>query len=295
MLFRIFSRWIVCIVLLTSCKSQKPIAAKSVVSKPVVSKSVVAAPVAVKKSKSKTTRPAVTKKKKSPQKEKTAAVVQPDNSSADIVLKYISTYTTIAKDEMKEYGIPASITLAQGILESGAGEGELTQKANNHFGIKCHRGWTGRRVYHDDDEDQECFRKYKNPEISFRDHSLFLSQRSRYSGLFELSKDDYVGWAKGLRKAGYATDPKYPQKLIRIIEKYNLSDLDREVLGKKKRKNKNKKKKNKFATYTVKVGDTLYSISLKHNIDIGQLKKYNGLHSNEISVGQELLLDTRSD
>jgi len=295
MLFRIFSRWIVCIVLLTSCKSQKPIATKSEVLKPVVSKSVVAAPVAVKKSKSKTTRPAVTKKKKSPQKEKTVAVVQPDNSSADIVLKYISTYTTIAKDEMKEYGIPASITLAQGILESGAGEGELTQKANNHFGIKCHRGWTGRRVYHDDDEDQECFRKYKNPEISFRDHSLFLSQRSRYSGLFELSKDDYVGWAKGLRKAGYATDPKYPQKLIRIIEKYNLSDLDREVLGKKKRKNKKEKKKNKFATYTVKVGDTLYSISLKYNIDIGQLKKYNGLHSNEISVGQELLLDTRSD
>ena len=254
-------------------------------------------PEAAKKQKSKTIPTAVTKENKSPQKKKTASVAQPDNSSKDIVSRYISRYTAIAKDEMKEYGIPASITLAQGILESGAGEGELTQKANNHFGIKCHKGWTGLSVYHDDDEDQECFRKYKNPEISFRDHSLFLSERSRYSSLFELPKDDYISWAKGLRKAGYATDPMYPQKLIGIIEKYNLSDLDREVLGKKHRKDtkKNKKKKEKYTIYTVKVGDTLYSISQKYNIDLGQLKKHNGLRSNEISIGQELYLNTRSD
>ena len=119
-----------------------------------------------------------------------------------------------------QYGIPASITLAQGILESGAGRSALSKKSNNHFGIKCHKGWTGQRVFHDDDELQECFRKYKDPKYSFRDHSLFLTQRSRYEGLFAYKKNDYKSWAKGLRKAGYATDPKYPQKLINIIETY---------------------------------------------------------------------------
>ena len=131
---------------------------------------------------------------------------------------------------MQLYGIPASITLAQRILESGAGRSGLSRKSNNHFGIKCHKDWTGERVYHDDDELQECFRKYKDPDISFRDHSLFLTERTRYKDLFKLKKDDYKGWAKGLRKAVYATNPKYPKKLITIIERYKLFNLYAEVL-----------------------------------------------------------------
>ena len=266
MLFRIFSCIIVCTLLLSSCKSQKKVVAK----------------------KNKTERVVKPKESEPSKRKKSAEVVNPNISYAEVVTNYIEEYAGIAKDEMKEYGVPASITLAQGILESGAGRGELSKRANNHFGIKCHKGWTGERVYHDDDRDQECFRKYKDPEISFRDHSLFLSERSRYSGLFKLRKDDYKAWANGLRKAGYATDPKYPQKLIGIIEKYNLSKLDREVLGKKSKKKK--KKKTDIATYSVKKGDTLYSISRKYNIDVDKLKEYNGLRSNEISIGQELYL-----
>jgi flagellum-specific peptidoglycan hydrolase FlgJ len=204
------------------------------------------------------------------------------------VADYIDTYSGIAKEEMLQYGIPASITLAQGILESGAGAGELTLKANNHFGIKCHKGWNGDRVYHDDDERQECFRKYKDPKYSFRDHSLFLSQRSRYQDLFKLRKDDYKRWAKGLRKAGYATDPRYPEKLISIIERYHLENYDREVLG-KKTKNTNPDH-SKIATYSVQPGDTLYSISRRFNLTVETLKEYNGLVDNNISIGQILYL-----
>jgi flagellum-specific peptidoglycan hydrolase FlgJ len=226
----------------------------------------------------------------SAEKEKTKTIVSPPkkDSYAEVVSNYIDSYSSIAKEEMLQYGIPASITIAQGILESGAGRGELTSKANNHFGIKCHKGWTGERVYHDDDEEQECFRKYKDPKYSFRDHSLFLTQRNRYQDLFKLRKDDYKGWAKGLRKAGYATDPKYPEKLIRIIEKYDLAALDNEVLGKRAQINKPDNKK--ISTYYVKKGDTLYSISRMFNISVDTLKDYNGLKSNDISIGQELYL-----
>ena len=209
-------------------------------------------------------------------------------SYAEIVAMYINNYSGIAKEEMLQYGIPASITLAQGILESGAGRGELTNKANNHFGIKCHKEWTGDRVYHDDDEAQECFRKYKDPKYSFRDHSLFLTERSRYQDLFKLKKDDYEGWAKGLRKAGYATDPKYANKLIAIIENYNLEAFDREVLGKKV--SLAKPDDTKIGTYMVNKGDTLYSISRMYNIPIETLKEYNGLQSNDLSIGQLLYL-----
>ena len=212
-----------------------------------------------------------------------------NTSYAEIVSNYINDYSKIAQEEMLQYGIPASITIAQGILESGAGRGELTGKANNHFGIKCHRDWTGERVYHDDDEAQECFRKYKDPKYSFRDHSLFLTERSRYQDLFKLKKDDYKGWAKGLKKAGYATDPKYPDKLIRIIERYNLDKLDREVLGSEVvvAVASNEPKIN---TYQVVAGDTLYSISRRFNLSVDTLKEYNGLSSNDISVGQVLYL-----
>lgn len=139
---------------------------------------------------------------------------------------YIQKYAHIAVSEQAKFGIPASITLAQGLLESGAGKSELALKSNNHFGIKCHTGWTGERTYHDDDAEQECFRKYKNVSESYDDHSLFLTSRPRYADLFSLKATDYKGWAHGLKKAGYATDPNYANKLIKIIEDYGLHQLD---------------------------------------------------------------------
>lgn len=141
-------------------------------------------------------------------------------------LDYIQQYSSIAVSGQAKFGIPASITLAQGLLESGAGQSELARKSNNHFGIKCHTGWTGERTYHDDDARQECFRKYKHVSESYDDHSLFLTSRSRYAELFKLKPTDYKGWAHGLKKAGYATDPNYAYKLIKIIEDYDLHQLD---------------------------------------------------------------------
>lgn len=228
-------------------------------------------------------------KPKVPKVEEPSKVLSPANIPyTQRVADYIAQYNGIAKEEMLQYGIPASIKLAQGILESGAGVGELTLKANNHFGIKCHTGWEGDRVYHDDDESGECFRKYTDPKYSFRDHSLFLTQRSRYKDLFKLRKDDYVGWSKGLRKAGYATDPRYPEKLIGIIERYNLQQYDQEVLG--TRISGSQADNSKIGTYLVQAGDTLYSISKKFNLTVETLKKYNGLVGNDISVGQALYL-----
>jgi len=145
--------------------------------------------------------------------------------------EYIQTYKDIAMREMREHKIPASITLAQGILESGAGNSALAREAKNHFGIKCHKGWTGKTYYMDDDEKDECFRKYNNAEESFRDHSEFLCGRSRYAALFDLEITDYEGWAKGLKAAGYATNPKYAQLLIDRIELYDLTKYDKIALG----------------------------------------------------------------
>ena len=142
-------------------------------------------------------------------------------------LQYIKRYAPIAVSEMHKYNVPASITLAQGILESGNGRSQLASKSNNHFGIKCHTGWKGAKVYHDDDEKGECFRKYKYVESSYEDHSQFLSGRRRYASLFKLKKTDYKGWSKGLKKAGYATDKNYPKKLIKIIETYELYEFDK--------------------------------------------------------------------
>ena len=135
---------------------------------------------------------------------------------------YISRYSALAVYEMYRSGVPASITLAQGMLESGNGLSELAVKGNNHFGIKCHNNWTGGKMYHDDDAKGECFRKYTAPEHSYRDHSDFLRYRDRYKFLFDLEITDYKGWAHGLKKAGYATDPSYPSKLIKLIETYQL-------------------------------------------------------------------------
>ena len=138
---------------------------------------------------------------------------------------YIDKYKDLAIEGMLKYKVPASITLAQGLLESGAGTSELTVKGNNHFGIKCH-GWTGRTVYHDDDAHNECFRAYDNAFQSFEDHCKFLKNGKRYSSLFNLKVTDYKGWANGLKAAGYATNPQYAQKLIGIIELYKLSQYD---------------------------------------------------------------------
>ena len=138
---------------------------------------------------------------------------------------YVNKWKDEAVRQMENYKIPASITLAQGVLESGNGVSELAKKSNNHFGIKCHKDWTGGRTYHDDDEKGECFRVYDNPSDSYEDHSKFLL-RSRYASLFELDIENYKGWAKGLSKCGYATNPKYPELLITIIERHELYKLD---------------------------------------------------------------------
>ncbi|MGB1075574.1 MAG: glucosaminidase domain-containing protein [Flavobacteriales bacterium] len=142
---------------------------------------------------------------------------------------YVSRWSEVAVQQMVEHSIPASITLAQGILESGNGNSELAAKSNNHFGIKCHSDWDGRRTYHDDDEKGECFRVYKSAAASFDDHSDFL-KRSRYAPLFELDITDYKGWARGLKKCGYATNPKYAGLLINLIERYELQRFDEEGL-----------------------------------------------------------------
>ena len=217
----------------------------------------------------------VKSKKTKNKKEKSKTVVIPPKilNTED----YVKYYSSIAMDEMIQFGIPASITLAQGILESGAGKGRLAVQANNHFGIKCH-DWNGKKIYHDDDEEQECFRKYDNPEYSYRDHSLFLTNRGRYSFLFDLKKDDYKQWAKGLKKAGYATDPKYPQKLIDLIQRYQLYKYDNIVL----------KKKNK--PYKVKKGDTLFSISEKFNMSIDAIIELNNLEGENLIVGQVIMI-----
>lgn len=222
-------------------------------------------------------------------------------------MDYIDRFKDIAMREMDKYGIPASITLAQGLLESGNGNSTLAREANNHFGIKCNTDWKGERTYHDDDAKDECFRVYNNPEESYRDHSEFLL-RKRYSFLFELDRNDYKGWAHGLKQAGYATNPKYPDLLINLIERYGLDQYDRKepVLAKNKREERvateiiaNIPEERKMAEaksavamkiYEVKQGDTLYSISRRHGLTIEELKALNGLNSDKLNYGQLLLV-----
>lgn len=202
---------------------------------------------------------------------------------------YVANFNEIAKNNMKTHGIPASIILAQGILESGAGKGKLAQSANNHFGIKCHKGWTGDSVKHDDDAEQECFRKYAQASESYKDHSIFLTTRTRYANLFKLDKGDYQSWARGLKAAGYATDVKYPDKLIGLIERFELYKFDNEVLD---RNYVPVKKDPVFEIsegyYTIQQGDTLYSLSKKFNQTVEDLKKMNNLVDNTISIGQKI-------
>lgn len=219
----------------------------------------------------------------------------------DIIRLYVYQFKDVAMNNMRNYGIPASIILAQGILESGAGRGDLATRSNNHFGIKCHVGWTGESVNHDDDSAQECFRKYDNPSESFKDHSLFLTGRTRYAKLFTLSKGDYKAWARGLRAAGYATDPKYPDKLISYIDRYSLHEYDKMALDANYVPNEiqlvqeltiNTKNvvNNSLGSYIVQKGDTLYSISKKFELRVEDLKQKNNLSDNTLSIGQRLLV-----
>jgi flagellum-specific peptidoglycan hydrolase FlgJ len=208
-------------------------------------------------------------------------------ATTEDVKKYISDFKETAKNNMKVHGVPASITMAQGILESGAGFGQLAKEANNHFGIKCHTGWMGESIKYDDDAEQECFRKYKDPAESYKDHSFFLSSRKRYENLFKLDKGDYEAWANGLKQAGYATDTLYPSKLIGIIERYELYKIDNEVLG------RNFVPKPRVVTqvageHIVQQGDTLYSLSKKYNLSVDELKNLNNILDSGISIGQKL-------
>lgn len=227
--------------------------------------------------------------------EKTGTKTEYTNRDLDI-LKYIARYKNIAQREMKDYGIPASITIAQGILESQAGKSELATRANNHFGVKCHKDWTGPRYLYDDDEIQECFRKYENPERSYVDHSKFLANRKRYAFLFRLPKTDYIAWAKGLKKAGYATDPSYPDKLIYLINKYRLNELDKEVLKEMSIKVNetahDAEKQDKKFIYEVKKGETIFTVSDKFNIPVKKIQQINNLNDFDIYEGQILVLTT---
>lgn len=209
-----------------------------------------------------------------------------------VIRQYIEDYKDISMVEMQRYKIPASITLAQAILESGSGQGRLARLGNNHFGIKCHNEWEGKTISHDDDEKDECFRRYKHPNQSFEDHSIFLANRSRYASLFELA-GDYKGWAHGLQKAGYATDTKYPQKLISLINKYNLYEYDEIVLGIRKEVSSNKTVTTSAGGkyYVVEAGDTLYKISREQKVSVERLMQLNNLKNADIKVGQELRIN----
>ncbi len=242
------------------------------------------------------------------------------------VLDYIEQYKAIAIREMIDYKIPASITMAQGILESGAGQSELAVKSNNHFGIKCHTDWKGDKVYYDDDAKDECFRKYDRVDESYRDHSTFLVNKTRYAALFELELTDYKGWAKGLKAAGYATNPKYADLLINLIEEYNLQTLDKMTLADIKKQDKKDDKKNdnvviknddkapetkpkkvswggynedvfyhnRIPTVIVEAGDSPETLSKEHHIKIKLLKDYNDIENGgNIEPGSKFYLQPK--
>jgi LysM repeat protein len=235
---------------------------------------------------------------------------------------YIRIYGEDAIKEMNRTGIPASIKMAQGMLESSYGNSMLAKQANNHFGIKCHAGWTGKTFHKDDDEKNECFRVYSNPIQSFLDHSDFLINRPRYAFLFELDIYDYKAWANGLKKAGYATNPKYPELIINMIEKYNLQELDKKYtplnavekekeITKRKAITRNHKNddddevkvgynldiqlsENYVKYIIVKNNDTYVSIAQNYNISENRLLKYNERdNKSSINVGEKLYLQPK--
>jgi len=235
--------------------------------------------------------------------------------------QYIEQYKDVAIREMKRMGVPASITLAQGLLETESGNSSLVKKSNNHFGIKCKSNWTGPGVTHDDDAIGECFRSYKDAEESFRDHSNFLRGSERYSGLFILNPTDYKGWARGLKKAGYATNPKYPDILIKNIELYNLQQYSLAAVDEipKFEINKNEDEKNAAIDKTVSEtvsknepgsitefadnvtaingskcmlaakGTSLLAIATQNNIPLGKLLSYNDLTTDGLLARDQLI------
>lgn len=224
--------------------------------------------------------------------------------------EYIGMYSHIAVNNMKQYGVPASITLAQAMLESDNGNSTLAVKANNHFGIKCHKDWTGATIYHDDDRKGECFRKYKNPEQSFNDHSLFLRGGKRYAFLFDLTPTDYKAWAHGLKKAGYATNPKYAELLIKIIEDNELYRFDQGIAVAIKPpktvvtdwdnyeidlyKTRPVFTRNRVKYIVAKDGDTFESLARELDLMPWQLYRYNDLtRDSVIRPGQELYIQPK--
>ena len=213
--------------------------------------------------------------------------------------QYIDQYKDIAIEQMLKYHIPASITLAQGVFESGAGRSELTRKGNNHFGIKCH-GWTGRTTYHDDDAKGECFRAYNNAYESYEDHSRFLVSGQRYKKLFSLRQTDYKGWARGLKAAGYATNPRYADKLIEIIQLYKLDRYDHaktydKFSARHSRDHASNNLLHAIHTFNgnyyieVRKGDTFRSLSDELGISYRKLAKYNERDKRDALVPGEII------
>ena len=226
-------------------------------------------------------------------------------SKADVFEDYINRFAPMAMQQQAEFGIPASITLAQGILESGAGRSTLATQGNNHFGIKCHKDWEGEWMLRDDDKPNECFRVYDSPEESYRDHSLFL-KRSRYEPLFLLEVTDYQGWAKGLKKCGYATSPTYADKLISIIERYSLytfdtpqgNNLDETVdFIRTNLATNHPIRKSRGLYYVVAFpGDSYAAIAKEFGLKEKNLKEYNDArNSKNIKEWEEVYLQPKND
>jgi LysM repeat protein len=240
------------------------------------------------------------------------------------IIKYIEQYAALAVKEMERTGVPASIKIAQGIHETNAGKSDLVLKSNNHFGIKCKSSWTGEKVYHNDDEEGECFRKYDNATASYLDHSDYLKSQPRYAFLFDYDANDYAAWAWGLKKAGYATNPIYAQTLIKYIEAYQLNELNKFVENEEDEylqnyfakirnqpleavansgkpiepeeryksvmpaKEKAGKRIRVKKTHVVKKGESLYSLSKKYGTTVDVLKKINHLNKEALQVGQKI-------
>jgi flagellum-specific peptidoglycan hydrolase FlgJ len=240
------------------------------------------------------------------------------------IIKYIEQYAALAVKEMERTGVPASIKIAQGIHETNAGKSDLVLQSNNHFGIKCKSSWTGEKVYHNDDEEGECFRKYDNATASYLDHSDYLKSQPRYAFLFDYDANDYAAWAWGLKKAGYATNPIYAQTLIKYIEAYHLNELNKfaeneedqdlknyletirsrpldvvensnksiepeeKYRSTKPAKEKSEKRIRVKKTHVVKKGESLYSLSKKYGTTVDVLKKVNHLKNEALQVGQKI-------
>ena len=210
-------------------------------------------------------------------------------AQTDDYVLYINQYKDVAIEQMRKYRIPASITLAQGLLESGAGKSELARKSNNHFGIKCH-SWDGKRTYHDDDAKGECFRVYKNVRDSYEDHSIFLATGSRYAFLFKFPETDYVNWARGLKRAGYATSPTYADKLIEIIERYDLDRFDRAQGSKSRYLGPHTPYIANDIVYVVaRQGDTLLSIAEEFGLSKRKLISYNDRYRGYVPVKGDII------